>query len=93
MPWQDIKSRFNPSYADAGFWACVSKTNNGKLHWFDSSTDHNVAIGWCMASLGISSDEEDKLSSTEKMVIMNDNGMSIIHSNVLEMLADQELVI
>lgn len=80
--WSDIKHRYSP-INDQGFFACID--SNG--FWFDSATNFIVAVHWCAMHFG-----EYNLEVEEELARINHYGYSIIHSSLLEKLADAGII-
>ena len=83
MSWESIKHRYNPPVGRP-FWACIAPDNS----WCDSSVSFEVAVHWC----AMDHCHNPNLSFEEEVNVMADAGYSVIHSSLLEQLADAGII-
>ena len=86
MSWNEVKHRYYPIHVDRGFWACVDKDG----YWFDSSESYPVAVHW--GAVHTSTRFLDDGTIDEELKACHDGKVSIIHSSLLQQMADAGLI-
>lgn len=86
--WEAIRTRFYSGIdSPNGFYGCVNKEGE----WFDSSLSFELAVHWCCCSAGCMS-----MTSEQELAWMRDEGIkrgySVIHSSLLEKMANAGLI-